>query len=171
MTDDAADRIARGALDLEATRTALKAKYYDSVKSALSAKQAARFLQIENQLLLLIDLQIAASLPIVESDDDEHLSRVVTTLAAVVALATATVSADRSGCVPARPSTASFLSADVTVVRFLLANGTIAELPVEEISAIEFAPRPSRSRPPAPDPAQAPTPITVPQGTVAVASG
>jgi hypothetical protein len=66
MTDAAAERIARGALDFEAKRAALKAKYFDKVKAALSAKQAARFLQIENQLLLLIDLQISASLPIVE---------------------------------------------------------------------------------------------------------
>jgi hypothetical protein len=66
MTDAAAERIARGALDFEAKRSALKAKYFDKVKAALSAKQAARFLQIENQLLLLIDLQISASLPIVE---------------------------------------------------------------------------------------------------------
>jgi hypothetical protein len=66
LTDAAADRIALGALDFEAKRSALKAKYFDKVKAALSAKQAARFLQIENQLLLLIDLQISASLPIVE---------------------------------------------------------------------------------------------------------
>jgi len=66
MTDEAADRIVHGALDFEAKRAALKAKYYEKVKAALSAKQAARFLQIENQLLQIIDLQISASLPIVE---------------------------------------------------------------------------------------------------------
>ena len=66
MTDEAADRIARGALDFESKRSALKLKYFDKVKTALSARQAARFLQIENQLQYIIDLQIAASLPIVE---------------------------------------------------------------------------------------------------------
>ncbi len=66
MSDEAADRIAKGALDFEAKRSALKAKYYERVKAALSAKQAARFLQIENQLLMIMDLQISASLPIVE---------------------------------------------------------------------------------------------------------
>jgi len=66
LTDESADRIARGALDLEGRRHALKLKYYDRVKTALSAKQAARFLQIENQLLMLIDLQIASALPVVE---------------------------------------------------------------------------------------------------------
>lgn len=66
MTDAIADRIAKGALDLESRRQALKLKYYDRVKGALSPKQAARFLQVENQLLLLIDLQIASALPVVQ---------------------------------------------------------------------------------------------------------
>jgi hypothetical protein len=66
MTDDVADRLARGALDLEGRRHALKMKYYDRFKSALSPKTAARFLQVENQILLLLDLQIAASLPVVQ---------------------------------------------------------------------------------------------------------
>ena len=66
MTDDAADRIVKGVFDFDAKRSALLATYYDKVKTALSARQAARFLQIERQLLLIIDLQISASLPIVE---------------------------------------------------------------------------------------------------------
>jgi hypothetical protein len=66
MTDAVADRLARGALDLEARRHTLKATYYDRFKVALSAKTAAKFLQVENQILLLLDLQIAASLPIVQ---------------------------------------------------------------------------------------------------------
>jgi hypothetical protein len=66
LTNESADRIARGALDLEGRRHALKIKYYERVKEALSPVQAARFLQIENQLLMLIDLQIAAALPVIE---------------------------------------------------------------------------------------------------------
>jgi hypothetical protein len=64
MTDDIADRLARKALDLEARRQAVKARYYDRVKTALRARTALRFLQVEHQLLLLIDLQISAMLPI-----------------------------------------------------------------------------------------------------------
>ena len=64
MTDAVADRMARGALDLEGRRHALKVSYYDRFKAVLPAKTAARFLQVENQILLLLDLQIAASLPI-----------------------------------------------------------------------------------------------------------
>ena len=66
LTDEVADRLARGALDVEGRRNGLKARYYDRVKSALSPKAAARFLQVENQILLILDLQIAASLPIVQ---------------------------------------------------------------------------------------------------------
>jgi hypothetical protein len=66
VTDAIADRLILKALDLEARRTALKGKYYDRMKSALSAKTAARFLQVEHQLLTIIDLQIASSLPVVK---------------------------------------------------------------------------------------------------------
>ena len=66
VTDALADKLATKALELESRRTALKEKYYARLKSALSPKTAARFLQVENQLLMIIDLQIAASLPIVK---------------------------------------------------------------------------------------------------------
>jgi hypothetical protein len=64
LTDQTADRMAQAALGLEARRHALKVEYYDRFKAVLPAKTAARFLQVENQILLLLDLQIAASLPI-----------------------------------------------------------------------------------------------------------
>jgi hypothetical protein len=66
MTDDVAAKLASTALDLETRRQAVKAKYYDRVKAVLSPKTALRFLQVEHQLLLIIDLQISASLPIVK---------------------------------------------------------------------------------------------------------
>ena len=65
MTDEIADRLATKAIDLEGRRRTTTAKCYDNVKKALGAKTAMRFLQVEHQLLLLIDLQIASSLPIV----------------------------------------------------------------------------------------------------------
>jgi hypothetical protein len=64
LTDEVADKLASKALDLEARRQAVKAKSYERVKAALSPRTALRFLQVEHQLLLLIDLQILASLPI-----------------------------------------------------------------------------------------------------------
>jgi hypothetical protein len=64
LTDAVAEKLAGKALDLEARRQAVKAKYYARIKTALSPRAALRFLQIEQQLLLIIDLQISASLPI-----------------------------------------------------------------------------------------------------------
>jgi hypothetical protein len=54
------------ALDLESRRVALKQKYFTKLKSVLSPLTAARALQVENQIQLLIDLQVAASLPVVQ---------------------------------------------------------------------------------------------------------
>jgi hypothetical protein len=66
LTNEVADKLARGALDLEGRRHALLVQCYDRLAKAISAKSAARFLQVEHQILLLLDLQIAASLPVVE---------------------------------------------------------------------------------------------------------
>ena len=66
MSDDLADQLARGALELEQARLNLKQQYYERMKQALSAKTAARFLQINNQILMLIDLQVASALPVVK---------------------------------------------------------------------------------------------------------
>jgi hypothetical protein len=65
MTDEKADELIQNALNYRKQRGELLAKYYGRVKEALGAVTAARFAQIEEQLLLIIDLQIASSLPIV----------------------------------------------------------------------------------------------------------
>jgi hypothetical protein len=66
LTDAVAEKLAAKALDLETRRQAVKAKYYERVKAVVSPRTALRYLQVEHQLLLLIDLQISASLPIVK---------------------------------------------------------------------------------------------------------
>jgi hypothetical protein len=65
MTDEKADKLIRNGLAYRKQRAELLAKYYERVKQTLGAITAARFLQVEDQLLLLIDLQIDSSLPIV----------------------------------------------------------------------------------------------------------
>ena len=65
MTDDEADRLVQKAMEYQKQRAELVAKTYDKVKQALGGITAARFAQVESQLLLLIDLQITSSLPIV----------------------------------------------------------------------------------------------------------
>lgn len=63
MTDAKADELIKKDLDYQRQRAELLAKYYGRVKESLGAIQAARFVQIEDQLLMLIDLQIASALP------------------------------------------------------------------------------------------------------------
>jgi hypothetical protein len=65
MTDEKADELIQKSMDFQNQRNQLLAKTYDQVKQALGATTAARFLQVEHQLLLIIDLQIASSLPLV----------------------------------------------------------------------------------------------------------
>jgi hypothetical protein len=64
LTDDEADELIRKAADYQKQRSELLAQYYGRVKDSLGAVTAARFIQVEHQLLLLIDLQIDASLPL-----------------------------------------------------------------------------------------------------------
>jgi hypothetical protein len=66
LSDATADKLIQKALDLEARRTALTRTLYGNLKKAMSATTAARALQVEHQLLLVIDLQIAAALPVVK---------------------------------------------------------------------------------------------------------
>jgi hypothetical protein len=65
MTNEKADELVKNALQFQKQRSELLATYYGKMKDSLGAITAARFLQVENQLLMIIDLQIAASLPIV----------------------------------------------------------------------------------------------------------
>lgn len=65
MTNDKADQLVGKAIEYQKQRTELLEKYYERIKESLGAVTAARFLQVEHQLLLIIDLQIDSSLPIV----------------------------------------------------------------------------------------------------------
>lgn len=65
LTDEQANSLMNRGFDLEARRALLKKKYFDEMKTALSATQAARFFLIENQMQHIIDLQISAQLPVV----------------------------------------------------------------------------------------------------------
>jgi len=66
MTDEKADELIRKSLAYQKQRAELLATTYDRVKQAVGAITAARFAQVEHQLLLIIDLQIVSSLPVVE---------------------------------------------------------------------------------------------------------
>jgi hypothetical protein len=65
MTDAKADELIQQSIAYQKQRAELLAQTYDKVKQALGAVTAARFAMVEHQLLLIIDLQIASSLPVV----------------------------------------------------------------------------------------------------------
>jgi len=64
LTDEEADRLIQKSVAFQKERAELLAATYEKVKQALGGATAARFAQIEHQLLLIIDLQIDSSLPI-----------------------------------------------------------------------------------------------------------
>ncbi len=66
LTDEKAREIAKRVFALEKRRTKLKKKYFKRFERALSATIAAKFIQVENQINLLIDLQIASELPLIK---------------------------------------------------------------------------------------------------------
>jgi hypothetical protein len=66
LTDQKAKELADRWFKLQESRMSLMKKYYKKFEKALSPKAAARFTQIENQINLLIDLQIASSMPLVK---------------------------------------------------------------------------------------------------------
>jgi len=67
MTDAKADELIKDAMTFQKQRDELLGKYYERVKQELGAITAARFLMVEHQLLLIIDLKIVSSLPVVGS--------------------------------------------------------------------------------------------------------
>jgi hypothetical protein len=64
LSNEKAKELTTRALDLEEKRAALKKQYLAKFETALPGKALARFYQIESRLNMLIDLQLAANLPI-----------------------------------------------------------------------------------------------------------
>jgi len=66
MTDKDATRLAEDIFDLESKRTDLKRKYFKKFSKVVPPLKAAQFFQIENQINMALDLQVAASLPLIK---------------------------------------------------------------------------------------------------------
>ena len=66
LTDADADGIAREWFKLQNDRNKLRQKYYGKIAKATSSLVAARFIQVEHTVGMLIDLNIAAELPLME---------------------------------------------------------------------------------------------------------
>jgi hypothetical protein len=93
-----------------------------------------------------------------------HIQALVA-VAAIATMGAATLSADRVKLRSGKFVDGSFMSADVKRVRMMLADGSVTEVPIADIAAVEFTARKTPSPPP-PDPAVAPASVTVPMGTV-----
>ncbi len=66
LSEEIAKDLAKRALKIDEDELKLRKKYYKRVEKGLGSVTAAKFLQIENQIRLLIDLQIAQSLPLIQ---------------------------------------------------------------------------------------------------------
>ena len=65
LTDEKADELINQTFDFEEDRLDLSKKYYNKVKKVLGSKKAGKFNQLINRLNMLIDIQIAAELPLI----------------------------------------------------------------------------------------------------------
>jgi len=66
MTEDKAKDLAKTSFDLQEKQLSLLKKTHKNVSKEIGPILAARFAQVENQLLNLIDLQIAAEMPLIK---------------------------------------------------------------------------------------------------------
>jgi len=65
LDDVTADELIKTSFKVREKRAKLQKSYYSKFNKQLGAKRAARFMQLESQINLLIDLQIAANLPLI----------------------------------------------------------------------------------------------------------
>ena len=66
IDDKKAAKIADTAFRLESRRTNLKRKFFPRFSKAVGAKRTAQFFQLERSINLLIEIQIAAELPLLD---------------------------------------------------------------------------------------------------------
>jgi len=65
LTDEKAKSIVKQSLDLQSARTALLKKYYKEFDKVLGAVDAAKLIQVEHLVQSLVDLQVAANMPLI----------------------------------------------------------------------------------------------------------
>lgn len=66
MTDAKAKELIEKSLHQQEDRVKLRKDYFKKFSKVLPATKAARFMQVDNQIQLLLDLKIASNLPLVE---------------------------------------------------------------------------------------------------------
>ena len=66
LTDEKAASLTKRTLDLDDDVTKLRLKYVPLFNKVISAKKMARFMQVDRRLGLLVNIQVAAGLPLVQ---------------------------------------------------------------------------------------------------------
>jgi hypothetical protein len=69
MTDAKAKELMEKAFKFQEERLKLRKKYFGEFSKVLSPAMAAKFIQVENQIHLVIDMQIASELPLVQKPE------------------------------------------------------------------------------------------------------
>jgi hypothetical protein len=71
MTDKKADEIIDQAFNYQEKRLELKRNMYDKLKNKFNSSTAAKFIQLEHQIQLIIDMKINAELPLLKKTSNE----------------------------------------------------------------------------------------------------
>lgn len=71
LTDKKADELIKNSFNFQKERLSLNEKYYKKFAEALTPIVAAKYMQVENQIQLIIDISIAANLPFAEKPGTE----------------------------------------------------------------------------------------------------
>ena len=66
MTDEQADSLSKRWIDVDAAVVQLRLKYVPIFRKVLSAKSTAMFFQIDRRVQLMIDLQLASLIPLIQ---------------------------------------------------------------------------------------------------------
>jgi hypothetical protein len=69
LTDDQAVSLAKRSLALDEAVTALRSKYLPLVNKVIPGKKAATFFQLDRRVGLLMDLQLASEIPLVQQQN------------------------------------------------------------------------------------------------------
>jgi hypothetical protein len=67
MTDEKAGELIEWSFGIQDQRLQLRKRYYGEFERAVGSIAAAKFMQVDNAVTLMLDLQIAAGLPLIEA--------------------------------------------------------------------------------------------------------
>jgi hypothetical protein len=65
MDDASASSLTQRLFQIEDETQALRKKYFNRFESALGAKRAAKFYQVDNRLTMIVNIQLASEVPLI----------------------------------------------------------------------------------------------------------